>query len=112
MSSEASETELGGKRTYWVKTFKWRNPELTAWLQTIDLLPLTNKQGTVLTKYLNWRKRELSHRHSTSTLVPKKLPRSYYSQDWLQKEGVYMRLSIKEVGTVPTHPTPEHTGRL
>jgi hypothetical protein len=101
MSSEESDGEVG-ERLFWVKMHKWRNPDLTAWLQAIDGLPLVNTIGTALPRRQYYRTRRLSHKQSTNTYVPKGLPKSYYSQDWLAKDGARMRLRMCQQGDIPT----------
>jgi hypothetical protein len=104
MSSE--ESDGGGaneKRSFNIKTLPWRNASLTAWLHSIDKLPLVNAEGVVLPRRANWRERALSHIVSANRPAPKGLPKAFYNLDWLRRQGVGIedQLRMKEGGNIP-----------
>lgn len=85
VSSEESEGEIGGERTFKVKNLAWRSPELTTWLHRIDKLPTKNSLGEVIHKRTAQRRRQTSDLVSESRPPVPSLKSNMYNQSWLQR---------------------------
>jgi hypothetical protein len=98
MSSEESDGEVGGSRTFKIKRVPWRGQGLTNWLHRIDGLPVRNVDNSVLMQRNNSRNRLISDLRSTRRKPVRSLPINWYKRGWLegQDRRTKARLNIQE----------------
>ncbi|KAG8830692.1 hypothetical protein FRC17_004412 [Serendipita sp. 399] len=95
MSSEESEGEVGGSRTYEIKRLPWRADVLSEWLHHIDRLSAVNLHQCVLYRRSYARNRRLSLMSSESRLPVVGLPHNLYDPTWLKHLGNSGRLRLR-----------------
>jgi hypothetical protein len=100
ISSDESDTETIPP-TYRIKTLPWRNPEMTVWLRTLDVLYVRSRAMT-------GRNKRGAHPHprypssmQSTRPAPYNLPEDAYDSTWLTREPPHEREDYERLQREP-----------